>query len=149
MPSAPRWSSASIRWQGILPPPGFAPAIPLFSGLAILLTAIGVYGVVSYAVAKRRREIGLRMALGARPEQVRGQFVALAFRLIASGLALGVLGALLAGRAVEAVLFQVPPFHVATLGAAAVLVALVSFLACLLPSRRAARISPVEALAED
>ena len=80
----------------------------LFAGIALLLTAIGTYGVLSYAVAQRRREIGLRMALGARPEQVRVQFLSLALRLLAAGTVLGVLGAWLTGRAMQAVLFQVP-----------------------------------------
>ena len=120
----------------------------LFSGLAVLLTAIGTYGVLSYAVAQRRREIALRMALGARPEQVRGQFVALGLRLLAAGTALGVVGAWLAGRAMQTVLFQVPPLHVATLAATAVVLGVVSLVACLLPSHRAARISPMEALAD-
>ena len=61
----------------------------LFSGIALLLTAIGTYGVLSYAVAQRRREIGLRMALGARPEQIRRQFLSLALRLLAGGMTLG------------------------------------------------------------
>ena len=73
----------------------------LFAGIALLLTAIGTYGVLSYAVAQRRREIGLRMALGARPEQVRAQFLSLALRLLAAGTVLGLLGAWLTGRAMQ------------------------------------------------
>lgn len=121
----------------------------LFSGIAVLLTSIGTYGVLSYAIAQRRREIGLRMALGARPNQVRGQFVALALRLMALGMTLGILGAWMTGRAMQALLFEVPALHVATLAATAGLMGVVSLAACLLPSRRAARISPVEALAEE
>src|SRR3954469_14972696 len=121
----------------------------LFSGIAMLLTAVGTYGVLSYAVTQRRREIGLRMALGARPEQVRGQFLSLALRLLAAGTALGVLGAWLTGRAMRAVLFQVPPLHVATLAGAAGLLGAVSLIACLLPSHRAARVSPMVVLSED
>jgi ABC-type antimicrobial peptide transport system permease subunit len=105
--------------------------------------------VLSYAVAQRRREIGLRMALGAKPEQVRVQFVSLALRLLAGGTILGLLGAWLTGQAMQAVLFQVPALNVATLaGTAAILIA-VSLAASLVPSDRAARISPMEALAED
>ncbi|HEY4596039.1 MAG TPA: FtsX-like permease family protein, partial [Thermoanaerobaculia bacterium] len=118
----------------------------LFSGIAMLLTAVGTYGVLSYAVTQRRREIGLRMALGARPEQVRGQFLSLALRLLAAGTALGVLGAWLTGRAMQAVLFQVPPLHVATLAGAAGLLGAVSLIACLLPSHRAAQVSPMVVL---
>ena len=121
----------------------------LFAGIALLLTAIGTYGVLSYAVAQRRREIGLRMALGARPEQVRAQFVSLALRLLAAGTILGLVGAWLTGRAMQAVLFQVPALHVATLAGAAGILGAVSLVACLLPSERAARISPMEALSEE
>ena len=121
----------------------------LFSGLAVLLTAVGTYGVLSYAVAQRRREIALRMALGARPEQVRAQFVSLALRLLAAGTLLGVSGAWVAGRAIQAVLFKVPALHVATLAGTAGVLGAVSLAACLWPSHRAARISPMEALAEE
>ena len=121
----------------------------LFAGIALLLTAIGTYGVLSYAVAQRRREIGLRMALGARPEQIRGQFIGLALRLLAAGTILGVLGAWLTGKAMRAVLFQVPPLHVATLAGTAAILGVVALLACMLPSDRAARISPMEAMIEE
>ena len=120
----------------------------LFSAIAVLLTAIGSYGVLSYAVAQRRREIGVRMALGARPAQIRIQFVSLAFRLLAAGVVLGIIGAWLAGRAMQTVLFRVPALHWATLAAAAGIMAAVSLAACLSPSQRAARISPMEALAD-
>jgi predicted permease len=119
----------------------------LFSAIAVLLTAIGTYGVLSYAVAQRRREIGLRMALGARPGQIRGQFFSLALRLLVCGTILGLIGAWLTGQAMQTVLFQVPAFNLATLAAAAGIMGLVSLVACLLPSHRAARISPMEALA--
>ena len=121
----------------------------LFSGIALLLTAIGSYGVLSYAVAQRRREIGVRMALGAQPEQIRGQFFSLALRLLACGTILGVMGAWLAGRAMQTLLFHVPALNFAILGGAAGVMAVVSLVACLLPSHRAARISPMEALAEE
>lgn len=120
----------------------------LFSAIALLLTAIGTYGVLSYAVAQRRREIALRIALGARPEQIRAQFLSIAFRLLLYGTALGLLGAWLTGKAMQAVLFQVPPLHAATLAAAGCILSVVSLTACLLPSVRAARISPMEALSE-
>jgi predicted permease len=121
----------------------------LFSGIALLLTAIGTYGVLSYAVAQRRREIGVRMALGARPDQIRSQFFSLALRLFASGTILGVMGAWLAGRAMRTVLFHVPALDFAILASAAGVMGVVILVACLLPSRRAARISPMEALAEE
>jgi ABC-type antimicrobial peptide transport system permease subunit len=120
----------------------------LFSGIALLLTAIGTYGVLSYAVAQRRREIGVRMALGALPSQIRSQFLSLSLRLLACGTFLGVIGAWQAGRAMRTVLFHVPPLSLAVLAGAASVMGVVCLAACLLPSQRAARISPVETLAE-
>jgi predicted permease len=120
----------------------------IFSGIALLLIAIGTYGVLSYAVAQRRREIGVRIALGARPEQIRRQFLWLALRLLAGGSILGAVGAWIAGQAMRAVLFHVPSHSFAILAGSAAIMAAISFLACLLPARRAARISPLQALAE-
>jgi predicted permease len=120
----------------------------IFSAIALLLSAIGTYGVLSYAVSQRQREIGVRMALGARPQQIRNQFFFLALRLLAVGTALGILGAWLAGHAIQSVLYHVPPFNILTLASAAAVMGIVSLVACLLPSQRAARISPTEALAD-
>ncbi len=120
----------------------------IFSAIAVLLTAVGTYGVLSYAVTLRRREIGVRMALGAAPAQIRGQFLSLALRLLGAGTVFGVIGAWLAGQAMRTVLFHVPAFHLATLAAAAGIIGAVSLVACLMPSIRAARISPTVALAE-
>jgi ABC-type antimicrobial peptide transport system permease subunit len=119
-----------------------------FSGIALLLIAIGTYGVLSYAVAQRRREIGLRMALGARPGQIGGQFLWLALRLLAAGTILGLIGAWIASQAIRAVLFHVPAYSPAILTGSAAVIAAIAFSACLLPARRAARISPVQALAD-
>ena len=123
--------------------------VGLFSGIALLLTSIGTYGVLSYAVAQRRREIGVRMALGAHPGQIRIQFLSLSLRLLAAGTVLGLMGAWQAGRAMRSLLFQVPPLNVAVLATAACVTAIVCLAACLLPSQRAAQISPMEALAEE
>ena len=121
----------------------------LFSAIALLLTTIGTYGVLSYAVAQRRREIGIRMALGARPEQIRGQFLSIALRLLVYGTILGSAGAWLAGRAMQTVLFHVPALDPAILAAAAGAIGMVALIACLLPAFRAARTSPVQALAQE
>jgi len=120
----------------------------IFSAIALLLTAVGTYGVFSYSVAQRRREIGVRMALGARPGQIRAHFLGLALRLLAVGTILGIMGAWLAGQALRTLLFQVPPLNVAIFAAAAGVIGIVSLIACLVPSHRAARISPLEALAD-
>ncbi len=121
----------------------------IFSAMALLLTAIGTYGVLCYAVAQRRKEICVRMALGARPEQIRSQFLGLGLRLLAAGTVLGVAGAWGMGRAMQSLLFHLPPFHAATVTGAACIIALVSLAACLAPSHRAARMLPAEALADE
>jgi predicted permease len=121
----------------------------IFSTIALLLSAIGAYGVISYAVAQRRREIGVRMALGARPSQIRAQFVGLATRLLIAGIVLGAIGAFLSGQAMRQLLFGVPPIHLPTMLAATLVLAAVSLIACLVPSCIAARISPLQALAEE
>ena len=120
----------------------------LFAGIALLLVAVGTYGVLSYAVAQRRREIGVRMALGARPQQIRRQFLLLTFGLLAGGIALGLTGAWLTGHAMQTVLFQVPALDAGLLAGVAGIMALTSLVACLLPAHRAARISPMQALAD-
>jgi predicted permease len=121
----------------------------LFSVIALLLTSIGTYGVLSYAVTQRRREIGVRIALGAQPGQIRMQFLSLSLRLLIAGTVLGLIGAWQAGLAMRSLLFQVPALHWAVLAAAACVTTVVCLAACLLPAQRAARISPLEALAEE
>src|SRR5437660_6599847 len=118
----------------------------IFAGVALLLAAIGTYGVLSYAVAQRTREIGIRMALGAQREQIGAQFLSLGLRLLAAGTILGLIGAWLTGRAMRSVLFDVPAVHFATLFGTALLMSVVSLVACLIPARRAAMVDPVQAL---
>ncbi len=118
----------------------------IFAGIALLLAAIGTYGVLAYAVAQRRCEIGVRMALGALPDQIARQFLFFGLRLLAMGSLLGCAGAWAAGRAMQGVLFEVPSFHLPTLAGAAVVMGLVTLIASLLPAIRAALISPMEAL---
>jgi hypothetical protein len=127
-----------------------APAVlaAIFSAIALLLTAIGCYGVLSYAVDQRRREIGVRVALGARPDQIRNHFLFLALRQLALGVTVGVLGAWLVGQAMQTVLFHVQPLNLAILCCAAGVMSFLTIVACVLPSRRAARISPIEILRE-
>jgi predicted permease len=120
----------------------------LFSGIALLLTAIGTYGVLSYAVSQRRREIGVRMALGAQPARIRRQFLSLSLRLLAGGTLLGLVGAWQASRAMGSVLFHVQPLNLPILAGATCVMGVVCLAACLLPSQRAARVSPIEALTE-
>src|SRR5207245_10356569 len=103
----------------------------IFAGVALLLAAIGTYGVLSYAVAQRRREIGIRMALGAQRKQIGAQFLSLRLQLLVAGTLLGLLGAWLAGNAMQAVLFDVHPLHLVMLLVSSVLVCAVCFTACI------------------
>ncbi len=118
----------------------------VFGISALLLAALGTYGVLSYAVAQRRREIGVRMALGAVPQQIATQFLPLGLRLLAWGTILGVGGAWLAGRAMQSILFGVPALHPATLAGTAAVMTAISLFACWLPARRAAKVDPMVAL---
>jgi len=118
----------------------------IFAAVALVLAAVGIYGVLAYSVMLRQREIGVRMALGAQPGQILRQFLGLGGRILAVGLPCGLLGAWLAGRAMTALLFGVAPTNPLVLGGTALVLATVALLACLLPSRRAARVSPIEAL---
>jgi ABC-type antimicrobial peptide transport system permease subunit len=97
-------------------------------------------------VGQRRREIGVRIALGALPQQILTQFLRLGGALLFTGLALGLIGAWLTGRAMQTVLFGVGALHPGILVATAGTMTAIVFLAVLLPSRRAARMNPVEAL---
>jgi predicted permease len=118
----------------------------IFAAVALLLAAIGTYGVLSYAVAQRRREIGIRMALGAQRKQIGAQFLSLGLRLLAAGTILGLIGAWLAGRAMRSVLFDVPTLPIAALLGTAVVMSAVSLVACLIPARRATKVNPMVAL---
>lgn len=128
-----------------------SPAIlaAVFAGVALLLVVIGTYGVLAYAVGQRTREIGVRMALGARPGQVRALFLKLGAGLFLLGLLLGIPAAWGAGRAMRATLFEIGAFHPAVFLASGLVLAAAVFLAILLPSGRAARVNPTDALRAD
>jgi predicted permease len=117
-----------------------------FGALALLLAAIGLYGVASYGVAQRTREIGVRMALGARQRDVVALVVRQGMLLVASGLATGLALALLLAPAIRSLLVGIAPFDPVTFAGTAALLALVAGVATYLPARRAARIDPLIAL---
>ena len=121
----------------------------IVAGVALLLAAIGTYGVLSYTIVQRQREIGIRMALGAQTGQIRTQFLSLGLRLLVAGMLLGVMGVWGAGKAMQSVLFGVPALHLATLLGTALVMAAVSLVACLIPARRASRVDPVVALGSE
>jgi predicted permease len=117
-----------------------------FAGLAFVLAIVGVYGVVAYSAGQRTREIGVRIALGARPADVARLVLGQALALTALGVALGAAGAAAATRAMRTMLFGVAPGDPATIALVAVTVTAVASLASWLPARRATRIDPVAAL---
>ena len=118
----------------------------VFSAVALLLAAVGVYGVVAYAVAQRTGEIGVRMALGARPLHVLGLVLREGARPVAVGIAAGLGGGLALARLLQSMLFEVGPHDPLTFALIAALLALVAALACAAPAYRAVRVDPAAAL---
>jgi putative ABC transport system permease protein len=123
--------------------------LTLCAAVALMLAAAGIYGVVSYAVARRSREIGLRMALGAQQGEVRRMVVRQSFRHVAIGVAVGLAGAVALTRLMASLLYGVRPGDPATFAAATLLLAAVALLASAVPAWRASRIEPVVALREE
>ncbi|MHB9007135.1 MAG: ABC transporter permease [Limisphaerales bacterium] len=121
----------------------------VFASVALLLSAIGIYGVISYAVSQRTREVGIRMALGAQPADVLGLILRQGMRLVAIGLGVGLLVTLGLTRFMKSLLYEVGTADPLTLGCVAVTLATVAALACYLPARRATRVAPVVALRQD
>jgi predicted permease len=117
-----------------------------FGLLAALLTMVGLYGVISYIVARRRNEIGIRMALGAQRGQVVGMVMREAGRMLAIGIVAGTVLSLVAGRAASSLLFGLKPYDPLTLTAAGALLAVIAALASFVPARRASRLDPLVAL---
>ena len=120
-----------------------------FAALGLILAAIGIYGVISYATGRRRREIGVRMALGARGADVMRDVLSSGGMLVVSGLIIGLLAALAAGRLVRSLLAEVPAHDPMTFAAVALVLGVVGLLAAWIPARRAARVDPMVALREE
>lgn len=123
--------------------------LAVFAGMALLLAAVGIYGVIAFAVGSRTRELGIRMALGADRKAVLGLVLWNGMAPAAAGAALGVLGALVASGLLSGLLFGVPPRDAVTLAGAAATLLGVALLACWVPARRAARLNPMAALREE
>jgi putative ABC transport system permease protein len=123
--------------------------IGVFAMIAVLLAGIGLYGVVSHSVAQRRREIGIRMALGARSANVLAQVLRNALGMVAVGLAAGMLGVFALTRVIKSLLFEVSPLdHLALAGACAAMT-VIGLVAGFLPASRAARVDPVTTLRDE
>jgi putative ABC transport system permease protein len=133
--SVPQWA---VRTAAVI--------FGMFGALALVIAAIGVYGLEAYEVARRTRELGIRMALGATPGDIRRLVLRRGIRTAAVGLLLGLLLAAGIGRVVSSVLYRVSPLDPAALIAASVVLASATLLACYIPARRATRIGTLEAL---
>jgi ABC-type antimicrobial peptide transport system permease subunit len=133
--------SASLWWRrfGVV-------LMSVFATVALVLTCVGIYGVVSYSVAQRVQEIGIRIALGARPSRVTRLVVAQGMRPAILGLIVGLAGALALTRLLRTMLYQVSPREPLPLGLVALLLVAIALVASYIPARRAARVDPLTAL---
>jgi putative ABC transport system permease protein len=120
-----------------------------FGGLGLALAAIGIFGVLSYSVARRTHEIGVRMALGAERKHVLGLMMAMGGKLVLMGLGVGLVASFVLGRYLQSQVFSVPVTDPLSIGGAVLLLALAALIACIAPARRAARLEPMSALRHD
>jgi putative ABC transport system permease protein len=120
--------------------------LSIFAGVALVLSGIGLYGVISYSVVQRTREIGIRAALGANATNILGLILRSGITLTAIGLVLGIAGAFGLTRFLASMLFGVGNYDPVTLSAVAAALALMALLACYIPARRAMKVNPIVAL---
>lgn len=118
----------------------------LFSGIALVIAVVGIYGVIAYSVSRRTHEIGIRMALGADKTAVLRLVLSQGARIVGLGLLLGIAGAVAGGRAIESMLYRTSAYDPLTLAAVTLLFATIAALACWLPARRATKVDPITAL---
>ena len=120
--------------------------LSLFAGIALVLSSVGIYGVLSHVFSQHTRDIGVRMALGATRGQIAGHLLGCGLRLIAAGIVLGLAGALAGARLVSSLLYGVQPTDAVAFAVASCVLAAVALMACYIPARRAMRVDPVVAL---
>jgi ABC-type antimicrobial peptide transport system permease subunit len=120
--------------------------VALFAAVALVLAAVGLYGVIAYAVSQRTHELGIRVALGATTQRISTMVIREGLALTALGAGLGIVAALAAGSVVASLLFGVTPRDPITLAGVVVVLAAVAMLASWLPARRAARVDPLVAM---
>jgi putative ABC transport system permease protein len=132
--------------QSIAQPRLNALLVGLFALIALLLAAAGLFGVMSYSVTQRTQEIGIRLALGAQRYDVLRLVVGQGMRFVAVGLLLGLIGVFACTRLLQSLLFGVGATDLPTMLAVTLILTAVSFVACLLPARRATLVDPIEAL---
>jgi putative ABC transport system permease protein len=117
-----------------------------FSGLALVLAAIGIYGVISYSVAQRAHEIGIRVALGARPGDVLRMVLGQGAKIAAAGVVIGIVASFVLTRLMTNLLYNVSPADPVTFAVVTVLLALIALIASWIPARRTLRVDPIAAL---
>jgi predicted permease len=148
-------STREVKWAGpiddllretTVSPRFYAFVFGSFAALALALTAMGIYGAMNQVVARRRREVGIRLAVGAQPREIRCQMLQFALTLLGAGLGVGLFGALAVGRWLQSLLFEIGPRDPAALASALFVLLTVGFVAALMPAQRASRIDPVELL---
>jgi putative ABC transport system permease protein len=132
--------------QGLWAPRVGAALLAVFGGLALLLAIIGVYGVLSYSVSQQTREIGIRMAMGARTASVLSLIIGQGMRLAVVGLMLGLLIAFATMRVLSSLLFGVSAHDPVTFAGVSLILATAAILGCYIPARRAAKVNPITAL---
>jgi putative ABC transport system permease protein len=120
-----------------------------FAALALMLACVGVYGVISFSVGQRRREIGIRIALGAKPSTVFGGILADGLRITAAGMAVGYALSVALTRQLESMLYEVRPLDAAVFAGVGLMLVVSAFVACFLPARRATQVDPAIVLRED
>jgi predicted permease len=135
-----------IMRQGLWAPRMGAGLLTVFGGLALILAAVGVYGVLSYSVSQQTREIGIRMSLGAQQGQVLRLVIGQGIKLAVAGLALGIVAALALTRVLSSLLFGVSAHDPVTFGGVSLVLVTAAILACYIPARRATKVDPIIAL---
>lgn len=148
-------AAREVKWAGdidellretVVSPRFYSLVFGSLGALALALTAMGIYGAMNQAVTRRRREVGIRLALGAEPRAIRSQVLRFALTLVGAGLGVGLLGSLAVGRSLRSLLFEIGPADPLALASAVIVMLAVAFLAALTPAQRASRIDPVELL---
>ena len=149
MPLVAEQRGSDLIAESLAEPRFNATLLTVFAALALVLAAIGVFGVVSYLVTLRQRELGVRFALGARGRQIVSLVLGQGLRPVWAGIALGLFGAFAASRLLASLVFGVSVSDPATYALGGALLAAVAAVACLIPALRATRVDPMEILRED
>jgi putative ABC transport system permease protein len=121
----------------------------VFAVVALLLAAVGIYGVMSYSFSQRTHEVGVRLALGAQPHDILQLALGEGMRIVAIGMLAGLVGAAIMTRLFRSMLFGIGPADPATFAAVAAILGGVAFIACYIPAQRATRVDPLVALREE